>query len=70
MPAPCSQSPEELVRRTPTDSFLGPLHGFEKKRDDLPPKEKKLAKSYRSDYKQRVKEGTYYEQAEGLSESS
>jgi hypothetical protein len=36
-------------------------HGFEKKRDDLPPKEMKLAKSYRRDYKQRVKEGTYYE---------
>jgi hypothetical protein len=36
-------------------------HCFEKKRDDLPPKEMKLAKSYRRDYKQRVKEGTYYE---------
>lgn len=37
-------------------------HGFEKKRDDLPPKEKKLAKTYRRDYAERVKKGTYYDE--------
>jgi len=36
-------------------------HGFEKKRNDLPPNEKKKAKQYRSDYERRNERGVYYE---------
>ena len=42
-------------------------HGFLKKRDDLPPNEKKKAKAYRRDYVDRSTKGCYYdEQAKGL----
>ena len=37
-------------------------NGFIKKQDKLPPNEKKRAQRFEEDYKQRVKEGKYYEQ--------
>ena len=37
-------------------------HGFEKKRDDLPPKEKDKAKAYRRDYMERNAKGRYYDE--------
>jgi len=37
-------------------------HGFEKKRDKLPPHEKKKAKSYRRDYEPRMNRGYYYDE--------
>jgi len=37
-------------------------HGFEKKRDSLPPNEKKKAKAYRRDYELRNAKGSYYDE--------
>jgi len=44
-------------------------HGFEKKRESLPPNEKKKAKAYRKDYERRnIKRNYYDEKTEGIRE--
>ncbi len=43
-------------------------NGFIKKQNQLPKKEKERALRYMNDYKQRVQEGTYYEQEEESSD--
>ncbi len=46
-------------------------HGFEKKRDKLPPNEKKKAKAYRRDYELRTTKGYYYdEETKGIRKST